>query len=63
MGGIGTIGGTIIGAFIMSVLKNGLNLMGVSVLANGCHAWWLLRFISIHYAKIGDLRSRKSRAS
>lgn len=30
MGGIGTIGGTIIGAFIMSVLKNGLNLMGVS---------------------------------
>lgn len=30
MGGIGTIGGTIIGAFIMSILKNGLNLMGVS---------------------------------
>ncbi|RJT27631.1 ABC transporter permease [Buttiauxella izardii] len=30
MGGVGTIGGTIIGAFIMSVLKNGLNLMGVS---------------------------------
>ncbi|GBU09142.1 D-ribose ABC transporter permease [Gammaproteobacteria bacterium] len=29
-GGIGTIGGTIIGAFIMSILKNGLNLMGVS---------------------------------
>lgn len=29
-GGIGTIGGTVIGAFIMSVLKNGLNLMGVS---------------------------------
>ncbi len=29
-GGVGTIGGTIIGAFIMSVLKNGLNLMGVS---------------------------------
>lgn len=30
MGGIGTIGGTIIGTFIMGVLKNGLNLMGVS---------------------------------
>ena len=29
-GGVGTIGGTVIGAFIMSVLKNGLNLMGVS---------------------------------
>ena len=29
-GGIGTIGGTVIGAFIMGVLKNGLNLMGVS---------------------------------
>lgn len=30
MGGVGTIGGTIIGTFIMGVLKNGLNLMGVS---------------------------------
>jgi len=30
MGGIGTIGGTIIGALIMGILKNGLNLMGVS---------------------------------
>ncbi|QWA10564.1 ABC transporter permease [Sodalis ligni] len=30
MGGVGTIGGTIIGAFIMSVLNNGLNLIGVS---------------------------------
>lgn len=30
MGGVGTIGGTIIGAFIMGVLKNGLNLMGIS---------------------------------
>lgn len=29
MGGIGIIGGIIIGAFIMSVLKNGFNLMGV----------------------------------
>ncbi|MCW7555240.1 ABC transporter permease [Endozoicomonas gorgoniicola] len=29
-GGIGTIWGTVIGAFIMSVLKNGLNLTGVS---------------------------------
>jgi len=30
MGGIGTILGTIIGAFIMSVLKNGLNMLDVS---------------------------------
>ncbi|MDK2933699.1 MAG: ribose transport system permease protein [Clostridiales bacterium] len=30
MGGEGTILGTIIGAFIMGVLKNGLNLMNVS---------------------------------
>lgn len=30
MGGVGTIAGTIIGTFIMGVLKNGLNLMGVS---------------------------------
>ena len=30
MGGEGTIIGTMIGAFIMSVLKNGLNLMNVS---------------------------------
>jgi len=30
MGGEGTILGTIIGAFIMAILKNGLNLMNVS---------------------------------
>ena len=30
MGGSGTVGGTIIGAFIMAVLRNGLNLLGVS---------------------------------
>ncbi|WP_273836304.1 ABC transporter permease [Guptibacillus sedimenti] len=30
MGGIGTVGGTIIGAFIMGVLRNGLNLLNVS---------------------------------
>jgi ribose transport system permease protein len=30
MGGEGTIAGTIIGAFIISVLRNGLNLMGIS---------------------------------
>jgi len=30
MGGEGTITGTMVGAFIMSVLRNGLNLMGVS---------------------------------
>ncbi|WP_434565021.1 ABC transporter permease [Thermoanaerobacterium thermosaccharolyticum] len=29
-GGAGTLGGTIIGAFIMAVLRNGLNLLGVS---------------------------------
>ena len=30
MGGEGTIVGTLIGAFIMGVLRNGLNLLGVS---------------------------------
>lgn len=30
MGGVGTIGGTVIGSFIMGVLDNGLNLLGVS---------------------------------
>lgn len=30
MGGVGTISGTIIGAFIMGVLRNGLNLLNVS---------------------------------
>lgn len=30
MGGVGTIGGTIIGALIMGVLRNGLNLLNVS---------------------------------
>lgn len=30
MGGVGTVGGTLIGAFIMAVLKNGLNLLSVS---------------------------------
>jgi ribose transport system permease protein len=30
MGGVGTVGGTIIGAFIMGVLRNGLNLLNVT---------------------------------
>ena len=30
MGGSGTVGGTLIGAFIMAILRNGLNLLGVS---------------------------------
>lgn len=30
MGGEGAISGTIIGAFIIGVLRNGLNLMGIS---------------------------------
>jgi ribose transport system permease protein len=30
MGGVGTIMGTMIGAFIIGVLRNGLNMMGVS---------------------------------
>ena len=30
MGGVGTITGTLIGAFIIGVLRNGLNIMGVS---------------------------------
>jgi len=30
MGGEGTLGGTLVGALIMGVLRNGLNLLGVS---------------------------------
>ncbi len=30
MGGVGTMFGTLIGALIMGVLRNGLNLLGVS---------------------------------
>lgn len=30
MGGVGTVGGTLIGVMIMAVLENGLNLLGVS---------------------------------
>ena len=29
-GGVGTVGGTLVGALIMGVLRNGLNLMDVS---------------------------------
>src|SRR5262249_13023706 len=32
MGGEGTLGGTLVGALIMGVLRNGLNLLGVSSL-------------------------------
>ena len=30
LGGSGTLGGTLVGALIMGVLRNGLNLLGVS---------------------------------
>ena len=30
LGGVGTVLGTLVGALIMSVLRNGLNLLGVS---------------------------------
>jgi ribose/xylose/arabinose/galactoside ABC-type transport system permease subunit len=30
MGGAGTLAGTLVGALIMGVLRNGLNLLGVS---------------------------------
>jgi ribose transport system permease protein len=66
MGGIGTIGGTIIGAFIMSVLKNGLNLMGVSqfwqMVAMGVVVIAAV-YLDTLRKKFVDLRSRKSRAS
>lgn len=64
MGGIGTIGGTIIGAFIMSVLKNGLNLMGVSqfwqMVAMGIVVIAAV-YLDTLRKKFVDLRSRKSR--
>ncbi|HPY95148.1 MAG TPA: hypothetical protein PLR12_06930, partial [Clostridia bacterium] len=30
-GGIGTVGGTLIGALIMGVLNNGMSIMGISI--------------------------------
>lgn len=30
MGGVGTISGTMIGAFVIGILRNGLNMNGVS---------------------------------
>lgn len=64
MGGIGTIGGTIIGAFIMSVLKNGLNLMGVSqfwqMVAMGVVVIAAV-YLDTLRKKFVDLRSRKLR--
>jgi ribose transport system substrate-binding protein len=64
MGGIGTIGGTIIGAFIMGVLKNGLNLMGVSqfwqMVAMGVVVIAAV-YLDTLRKKFVDLRSRKSR--
>jgi ribose/xylose/arabinose/galactoside ABC-type transport system permease subunit len=35
-GGVGRVGGTIVGAFVMSVLNNGLNLLEVSSLSWRC---------------------------
>lgn len=66
MGGIGTIGGTIIGAFIMSVLKNGLNLMGVSqfwqMVAMGIVVVAAV-YLDTLRKRFVDLRSRQSRGT
>ena len=39
-GGVGTVGGTLVGALIMAVLRNGLNLLNVS-------AYWQMMVIGV----------------
>ncbi len=53
-GGIGTIGGAIVGALILGVLNNGLNLLGVS-------AYWqqIIKGIIIVGAVVIDMRRNK----
>ncbi|KQT88463.1 ABC transporter permease [Aurantimonas sp. Leaf443] len=55
MGGAGTISGTMIGAFIIGVLRNGLNMAGVSSFIQQI----IIGFVVILAVFIDQLRSRK----
>jgi D-xylose transport system permease protein len=54
MGGIGTIGGTVLGVLIMGILNNGMSLVGVSE-----HYQKVFKGIVIILAVFLDLRSKK----
>jgi ribose transport system permease protein len=56
MGGVGTITGTIIGSFIIGVLRNGLNMMGVSSFVQ----MMIIGFVIISAVYIDQLRNKKS---
>lgn len=55
MGGVGTIGGTIIGAFIIGILRNGLNMAGVSSFIQQI----IIGFVVIVAVYIDQLRNRR----
>lgn len=55
MGGIGTISGTLIGAFIIGVLRNGLNMAGVSAFIQQI----VIGFVVIFAVYIDQIRSRR----
>ena len=54
MGGIGTIGGTVLGVLIMGILNNGMSLVGVSE-----HYQKVFKGLVIILAVYLDLRSKK----
>ncbi len=55
MGGVGTISGTIIGAFIIGVLRNGLNMLGVQ----GFVQQIIIGLVIIAAVSVDQLRNRK----
>lgn len=55
MGGVGTISGTMIGAFIIGVLRNGLNMAGVSAFIQQI----IIGFVVILAVYIDQIRSRR----
>nr|WP_272214468.1 ABC transporter permease [Marinicella sp. W31]MDC2880079.1 ABC transporter permease [Marinicella sp. W31] len=55
-GGVGTISGTMIGAFIIGILRNGLNMAGVSAFIQQI----VIGFVVIGAVWIDQVRSRKS---
>lgn len=55
MGGIGNIGGTMIGAFIIGILRNGLNMAGVSAFIQQI----IIGFVVILAVYIDQMRNRR----
>ncbi|MEX1058470.1 MAG: ABC transporter permease [Natronospirillum sp.] len=55
MGGVGTIGGTMIGAFIIGILRNGLNMAGVSAFIQQI----IIGFVVILAVYVDQMRNRR----